>query len=82
MPEIVLYQFGPDLGVESGSPFCVKVHRGLALKGLDYRPRIVGSPGEMKRLNPGVSKVPVLEWDGEFVTDSRPPDIEREERVT
>ena len=70
MPEIVLYQFGPDEAVESGSPFCVKVHRALNLKGLAYRPKNVGSPAQMKRINPGVGKVPVLGWDDELVPDS------------
>ncbi len=70
MAEVTLHQFAPDPGTESGSPFCVKVHRALAFKGVSYRPKTVGSPGELKRLNPGVSKVPVLEWDGELVADS------------
>jgi len=68
--ELVLHQFGGDLGVESGSPFCVKVHRVLGLKGLAYTVRDVGSPGQLKRLNPGPRKVPVLSYDGELIADS------------
>jgi len=70
MTDIILYQYAGDIGVESGSPFCVKVHRMLAFKNLDYCPKNVGSPGEMKKINPGVLKVPVLNYDGELVVDS------------
>jgi len=70
MGEIALYQFQGDIGVESASPFCVKVHRALGYKGLDYAVRNVGTPAELKRVNPGVSKVPVLRYDGELVADS------------
>ena len=70
MPDIVLYQYTPVEGCDSASPFCTKVHRALNVKGLSYEPRVVGSPAEMKRINPGVSKVPVLEVDGQLVTDS------------
>ncbi|MBT3217606.1 MAG: glutathione S-transferase family protein [Proteobacteria bacterium] len=70
MAEITLYQYAADLGVESASPFCVKVHRALVFKGLDYQVQVVGNPNEMKRLNPGVLKVPVLGWDDELVRDS------------
>lgn len=70
MADMILHQFVRDAGTESASPFCVKVHRALAFKGVDYRPHVVGSPGEMKRINPGVGKVPVIEVDGEFLADS------------
>lgn len=70
MPEIKLYQFGPLPGLDSGSPFCIKAHRALAFKGLAYEVANVGSPGEMKRINPDCRKVPVLEYDGELVPDS------------
>lgn len=70
MAKIVLHQFNADPGVESGSPFCVKVHRMLVFKGLSYEPHDVGSPRELGRLNPGVRKVPVLEHDGELIADS------------
>lgn len=70
MPEITLYQFAGLEGLESGSPFCIKVHRALCAKGLEYTVQNVASPGEMKRINPGKSKVPVLEYDGEMTVDS------------
>lgn len=70
MPNITVYQYAGDVGVESASPFCVKIHRALAFKGLEYTIENVGSPGLMKRLNPGVLKVPVLDYDGEMVRDS------------
>lgn len=70
MAEVVLFQFPAADGVESGSPFCVKVHRALGYKKLAYTPRNVGSPAEMKRINPRARKVPVIQWDGELVADS------------
>lgn len=69
-PEITLYQFAADTGVESASPFCAKVHRLLAFKRLAYELRDVGNPAVLKRLNPKARKVPVLEYDGEVVADS------------
>ncbi|MDH5491372.1 MAG: glutathione S-transferase family protein [Myxococcales bacterium] len=70
MPSILLHQFGPDLGVESASPFCVKVHRALGLKGLSYSVNTVGGPSEMKRINPEARKVPALAYEDEIITDS------------
>lgn len=70
MAEITLHQFAPDLGAESASPFCVKVHRALGLKGVDYKVRAVGSPGDIKRVNPERRKLPVLEVDGTYIADS------------
>ena len=70
MPEITLYQFAADDGTESASPFCVKVHRALGLKGLSYKVRNVFSPKELSRLNPDHKKLPVLEVDGERIIDS------------
>lgn len=69
MPEITLYQFPAMQGVDSSSPFCTKVHRALALKGLDYRVHNVGNPREIKRLNPR-GKVPVLDYNGQRLVDS------------
>jgi len=66
---IVLYQFAPDHGLESGSPFCIKVHRALRLKGLAYRAENV-SPARIARLNPKTKKLPVLQVDDRWVTDS------------
>lgn len=70
MPAVRLHQFAAAESVESASPFCAKVHRALAFKGIEFEPVDIGSPGALRRLNPGVLKVPVLEWDGELVADS------------
>ncbi|MCP4443964.1 MAG: glutathione S-transferase family protein [Myxococcales bacterium] len=71
MADITLHQFSKDPGTESASPFCVKAHRALGFKGLPYRVKNVGSPGELKRLNPEHRKLPVLEHDGTLIADSR-----------
>ena len=70
MPEIALYQFPPMEGVDSGSPFCAKVHRALTYKKLTYEVRTVMTPGELKRINPHRVKVPALQYDGEIIVDS------------
>jgi glutathione S-transferase len=70
MPDITLHQLMPTHGMDSSSPFCTKVHRALSYKGLDYTPREVNSPGELKALNPGRSKLPVLEYSGQLILDS------------
>tara|TARA_R110002096_G_scaffold44524_3_gene119710 strand:- start:16502 stop:17233 length:732 start_codon:yes stop_codon:yes gene_type:complete len=70
MPEITLYQFAADAGTESASPFCVKVHRALGLKGLEYKVRNVFSPKELSRINPEHKKLPVLGVGSEFIVDS------------
>jgi glutathione S-transferase len=70
MPETVLYQFGRGEGQDSASAFCSKAHRLLTAKGLDYRPHTVTNPLELRRLNPGSGKVPVLSHDGTLVSDS------------
>ncbi len=70
MADITLYQFAPDEGAESASPFCVKVHRSLGLKGLSYNVRNVLSPKELSRLNPEHKKLPALEIDGTIIVDS------------
>jgi glutathione S-transferase len=53
------------------SPFCDKVRRVLAYKGLDYAVRNVpmADLGRLKRLSP-VGKVPILELDGRVLHDS------------
>lgn len=64
MPEIVLHQL-------EISPFCDKVRRVLAYKGLAYRVHNVpmAELGKLKRLSP-VGKVPILELDGAVLHDS------------
>src|SRR3546814_18590204 len=64
MPEIVLHQL-------EISPFCDKVRRVLAVKGLDYKVHNVpmAELGKLKRLSPA-GKVPILELDGVVLHDS------------
>ncbi len=69
MAKITLHQFGPFPGVDSGSPFCTKVHRALAYKGLAYAIRNAASPASIKKLNPR-GKLPVLEVEGRLIPDS------------
>lgn len=69
MPTITLHQFAPFPGVDSGSPFCTKVHRALAYKGLAYRVQNAASPPAIKKINPR-GKLPVLEVDDRLIPDS------------
>lgn len=71
LPKLVLCELGetnvPDL--ESYSPFCLKVHRGLKYLGLPYERRH-GFPGSFKKYHP-TGQVPVLLiGDTEAVGDS------------
>lgn len=73
VPKLVLCELGethlPNL--ESYSPFCLKVHRGLKYLGLPYERRH-GLPSSFKKHNP-TGQVPVLligEGEGEVVSDS------------
>jgi len=73
---IVLCELGETgiQGLESWSPFCLKVHRALRAAGLPYTPRRGRAPADFRRFNPA-AKVPVLllEEDGddvEIVSDS------------
>src|SRR4051812_35813506 len=56
-------------GVESYSPFCLKVHRALRAAGLAYERRHATRPDAYKELNP-TKQVPVLLVDGVPVADS------------
>jgi glutathione S-transferase len=56
-------------GVESYSPFCIKVHRALRHARLAYARRHGDRPDAFKRYNPS-GQVPVLLVDGEAVFDS------------
>ena len=64
MPHIVLHQW-------EISPFCGKVRRILAFKGLDYEVREYNGWKVLSagRLSPA-GKLPVLEYDGEMIQDS------------
>jgi glutathione S-transferase len=63
-----LVETGLD-GVDSFSPFCLKVHRALKAAGLEYERRHAARPDAHRRYNP-VGQVPVLLVDGEPVADS------------
>lgn len=70
-PEIILCELGdPGIpGLETPSPFCLKVHRALRLAGVAYTRRYAEMPSSHKALNP-VAQVPVLLVDGRAVSDS------------
>jgi glutathione S-transferase len=55
--------------VESYSPFCLKVHRGLRSAGLRYERRFGKAPKDFRALN-STGQVPVLLVDREPVSDS------------
>ena len=56
-------------GLESYSPFCLKVHRALRAAGLAYTRRHADRPDAYRHLNPA-GQVPVLLVGGEPVADS------------
>jgi glutathione S-transferase len=56
-------------GVESYSPFCLKVHRALRAAGLAYERRFANRPDAWKRFNP-TGQVPVLLVGDDPVNDS------------
>lgn len=56
-------------GLETYSPFCLKVHRALRATGLSYTSRHGRMPADFKDVNPA-AQVPVLLVDGEPVADS------------
>ena len=71
-PQLVLCELADAsaaYGVESLSPFCLKVHRALRAARLPYERRHGKMPSEFKRENP-LAQVPVLLVDGEPVADS------------
>lgn len=70
-PHLVLCEVAdPGIpGIESYSPFCIKVHRALRASGLTYERRLATRPDEHKAVNP-TGQVPVLIVDGEAVSDS------------
>ena len=69
-PDLTLCELGPSpiAGVESHSPFCLKVHRALKLAGLRYTSRHAENPAA-HRLNP-TGQVPILLVGARAVTDS------------
>ncbi len=71
LPKLVLCELGETTvpGLESYSPFCLKVHRGLKYLGLPYERRH-GMPNSFKKYHP-TGQVPVLLiGDTEAVGDS------------
>lgn len=70
-PNLVLCELGLTGidGMESYSPFCLKVHRALKAARLQYSSIRATRPSEFKKLNPA-AQVPVLLIDGEPVSDS------------
>lgn len=69
-PQIVLCELGTTTspGLQSYSPFCLKVHRALIVAGLAYESRH-GAPASFREHNPA-GQVPVLLVDDEAFTDS------------
>lgn len=70
-PNLVLCELGLTGidGLESYSPFCLKVHRALKAARLAYSSIRATRPSEFKKLNPA-AQVPVLLVDGEPISDS------------
>jgi glutathione S-transferase len=70
-PKIVLCELADASvhGVESHSPFCLKVHRALRAAGLAYERRHASRPDAFARYNPA-GQVPVLLVGDEPVADS------------
>lgn len=70
-PTLVLCELArpPAPGLESYSPFCVKVHRALRAAGLAYTSRRAMTPAGHRDVNPQ-RQVPVLLIDGRPVADS------------
>lgn len=68
--KLELLELGPDShGLESLSPFCLKVHRALKYHGLHYERRHAIRPSEHKKYNP-TGQAPVLLIDGKPIPDS------------
>src|SRR5579863_6280466 len=70
-PQLILCELADASvhGVESYSPFCLKVHRALQAAGLPYERRHGRAPQDFAKENPR-GQVPVLLVDGEPVADS------------
>jgi glutathione S-transferase len=70
-PHLVLCELtDPGLpGVESYSPFCLKIHRALRAAGLSYERRHASRPDAFRALN-STGQVPVVLVDGQPVADS------------
>ena len=69
MARITLYQYPRAGRLESISPFCVKVHLALHLKGLTFEVKDLTGRGNVRRINPR-GRLPALDIDGTVVVDS------------
>ena len=69
MADIKLYQFGPILGRESASPFCVKVHYAFRYKRVPFEVVNLKTPVQVKKFN-SRGKLPVAAYDGKLIADS------------
>jgi len=70
-PTLVLCELraASEIGLESHSPFCLKIHRSLRAAGLAYTSRHGSRPSVFSKLNPR-AQVPVLLVDGQPIVDS------------
>lgn len=68
-PEITLYQFAGNEGLESISPFCLKAHRLLNRKGLAFTVHDLFLPNEVRKVNP-IGKLPAITYNRRTVSDS------------
>ncbi len=63
-PPIAVYQFGGDWGIDSLSPFCLKLTTALRWLGVPFEAR----PGNPQRAPHG--KLPYIDWKGQRIGDS------------
>lgn len=73
-PNIVLY--GPPL-----APYTEKVRRALKVKRLDFELRAPSGPEDFKRWSPDTGLLPVLDVDGEIISDSTEILLALDERI-
>lgn len=71
LPRLILCEVAETQidGLESFSPFCLKVHRALKVLGLPYERRLSNNPAAHKKHNP-TGQVPVLLMGEEAIPDS------------
>lgn len=68
-PTVTLYQYPRAGRLESLSPFCVKVHLALMLKGVPYRAIDRLTPGQVRSVNKR-GRLPAANLSGDIVVDS------------
>jgi glutathione S-transferase len=69
MDKITLYQWPAITGLESASPFCMKIHWALAYKRLPFDPVTMADRAAVVALNPR-AKLPALKYGDNIVSDS------------